>query len=135
MRAAITLTIVLGAMMALPLHSQSPSPAPSRAFHVYGQTLSSTPGYLTVLESGVLTNSTHTSLNLDTLVFSNTDSVSHTITVVDCQTAPATIAIAIPATTLWSISMGDTRMVGCAKFSVDSGGTAATVWAWATGTR
>jgi hypothetical protein len=123
-------------MMALPLHSQSPSPAPSRAFHVYGQTLSSTPGYLTVLESGVLTNSTHTSLNLDGLVFSNLDSVTHTVTLVDCQSTPATMVFAVPASPMiWTISLPDVRMVGCAKFSVDSGGTAATVWAWATGTR
>ena len=121
--------------------AQAQSTAPVSILHVAGQSLSSTAGYLNTVESGNFIGTTQATLNIGHLTIANTDSVSHNITIKDCQSTPATLFSAAPiaasgaAGSTWTLDMGDARMVGCAKFQVDSGGTAGTVWVWMSGTR
>jgi hypothetical protein len=134
----IALLIALG-LSRLVVHAQST--APSIILHVAGQSLSSTAGYLNTVESGAFVGTTHTTLDIGHLTISNADSVSHNITITDCQSTPAILFSAAPiaasgsAGSVWTLDMGDARMVGCAKFQVDAGGTAGTVWVWMSGTR
>jgi hypothetical protein len=129
--------IGIAALLVHFLPAQAQSTAPVSILHVAGQSLSSTAGYLNTVESGSFVGTTHTTLNVGHLTVSNSDSVSHNITVTDCQSPAASLFAATPiaANTAWTVDMGDARMVGCAKFQVDAGGTAGTVWVWMSGTR
>jgi hypothetical protein len=133
----LTRTFILGLLTALSVYSQSTSPI--NLVHVPGQVLTSTAAYLATTEahhpSGPTT--TQNTINIGTLTISNTDSVAHTPTIQDCQGTPAVLmdgSMSIPAHTIWTITVGDLRMVGCVSFKVDSGGTAGKVWVWMSGT-
>lgn len=107
----LLITALIGA--GILLHGQNNQ---SRTFHVSGQQL---PGSLTSptpIEGIALT----TSVAVDSIVISNTDSVAHTVTIEDCQGTPFILynAYSIPATTTWFTGpMAGTRFTGCIKWS------------------
>jgi hypothetical protein len=138
-RAAVFTTIFFVSVLFFAWWASAQSTEPSRIVHVYGQPLSSTLGYLNTLEAPKPSGpaNTSSSMTVGSIWISNTDSVTHNVTIEDCQATPALLLSAIPITagTIWTINGGDQRMQGCMKFQVDSGGTAATVWVWVSGTR
>ena len=112
---ALILALLL-LLFAHPLRAQTGS---NRQFHV---TLNALPSSLTAptpIEGGALT----TSVNVDFIVLTNPDASAHTVTVEDCTaTTPFTPlnAVSLPANTTWGLPFGNTRFVGCFKWSSSS---------------
>ncbi len=109
---------------------EAQGPRSPRQFHVSGLPIPSSAASPAALEGGTL----NTDVNVDFLVISNTDSSSHTVTIVDCTAVtPFTLFNASPiaALTVWPVPLGGMRFKGCFKWSASS----TTVMGGVTGTR
>ena len=100
-----------------------------RQFHVSGQQVPAVAASPATLEGGTL----NTSVNVDFLVIANSDTSSHTITVVDCASTPFLLFTAAPvaAQTTWTIPLGNMRFTSCFQWSASS----TTVYGSVVGTR
>jgi hypothetical protein len=89
-------------------------------FHVTGQQIPATLTSPATLEGAT----TSTNVNVDFIVIANTDgSASHTVTVEDCSSPNPFIlfnAYPVAAGTMWPVPMGNSRFVGCLKWSASS---------------
>src|SRR6266849_1923423 len=102
---SIAVLMIALAVVLSPLASQPRSP---RQFHVTGQAIPTSAASPAALEGGTL----NTDVNVDFLVISNTDSSSHTVTVVDCTAVtPFSLFTASPiaALTVWPVPLGNMR--------------------------
>jgi hypothetical protein len=90
-----------------------------RPMHVTMQTIPTSLGFATVLEGGT----TNTDVDIIVLVVSNTDTVSHNLTIQDMQ-SPTPFALfsasPIAAKTTWVIPLNQTRFRNGMKWSVDA---------------
>ena len=129
------ITLLLGSIIYIggaftltpPAHAQTGA---NRQFHVTGQSITGTLASPATVEGGTLA----TSVNIDFIVIANKDSSAHTITIQDCTpTTPFVLfnAYSIPATTTWTIPLGNSRFVGCLQWTASS----TNVWGTIVGTR
>ncbi len=104
-------------VLAIPvMHSQTQG----KQWHVAGIALPlTTPAAPSTIEGGSLAA---VSVVVDSVVLTNTDSVAHTATIVDCQSSAFYVLkdASIAANSSWMLPLSGIRMQGCFKWSANS---------------